>query len=233
MRAIFDVIARDGQMDGIPISLMEAMAAGVPAAPGLGRRRPRRGERSGSFLRSLLLRRRLARRGFAAPRRDYVPYLERSLEARPDFPDEEPERSLWMGETGIRLVLQRLAPTQSNLGRLSSLIAANEQDERCELMWGSPGTILAGRELGLETLDLMGFPPDNVKLVLNRARSRVGISDEEVPDARPAAEDVTALAPGGWLVRRGDRHTHAALDDRRARPGRVSRRRPSGPRWCS
>ncbi len=35
-------------------------------------------------------------------------------------------------------------------------------------------------KLGLETLDLMGFPSENVKLVLNRARSRVGISDDEV-----------------------------------------------------
>jgi len=93
---------------------------------------------------------RLARRGFVELRRDYVPYLERSLEAPPDFPDEDPERSLWMGETGIRLVLQRLAPSQANLERLSELIAANERDERCELMWGSPGTILAGRELGLD-----------------------------------------------------------------------------------
>ena len=93
---------------------------------------------------------RLARRGFVELRRDYVPYLEHSLEAQPDFPDEDPERSLWMGETGIRLVLQRLAPSQANLERLSELIAANERDERCELMWGSPGTILAGRELGLD-----------------------------------------------------------------------------------
>ena len=29
---------------------------------------------------------RLARRGFVDLRRDYVPYLERSLEAPPDFP---------------------------------------------------------------------------------------------------------------------------------------------------
>ena len=65
-----------------------------------------------------------------------------------DFPDQDAERSLWMGETGIRLVLQRLAPSQANLERLSELIAANERDERCELMWGSPGTILAGREIG-------------------------------------------------------------------------------------
>ena len=93
---------------------------------------------------------RLARRGFVELRRDYLPYLERSLEAGSDFPDEDAERSLWMGETGIRLVLQRLAPSRDNLARLSELIAANEQDERCELMWGSPGTILAGRELGLD-----------------------------------------------------------------------------------
>lgn len=93
---------------------------------------------------------RLARRGFVDLRRDYLPYLEHSLEAQRDFPDEDPERSLWMGETGIRLVLQRLAPSRANLERLAQLIAANERDERCELMWGSPGTILAGRQLGLD-----------------------------------------------------------------------------------
>ena len=93
---------------------------------------------------------RLAVRGFVELRRDYVPYLERSLEAPADFPTYDAERSLWGGETGIRLVLQRLAPSQANLERLSELIAANERDERCELMWGSPGTILAGRELGLD-----------------------------------------------------------------------------------
>jgi hypothetical protein len=93
---------------------------------------------------------RLARRGFAELRRDYVPYLERSLEAEPDFPDDDGERSLWMGETGIRLVLQRHAPSQANLERLAALIAANAQDERCELMWGSPGTMLAGHELSLD-----------------------------------------------------------------------------------
>jgi pilus assembly protein CpaE len=39
---------------------------------------------------------------------------------------------------------------------------------------------LKNTKLGLETLELMGFPPDRVKLVLNRARTRVGISDDEV-----------------------------------------------------
>jgi hypothetical protein len=93
---------------------------------------------------------RLERRGLVELRRDYVPYLERSLEAGPDFPDENAERSLWMGETGLRLVLQRLAPSSANLERLAALIAGNERDERFELMWGSPGTILAGKELGLD-----------------------------------------------------------------------------------
>jgi hypothetical protein len=93
---------------------------------------------------------RLERRGFVELRRDYIPYLQRSLDAPPDFPGEDADRSLWMGELGIRLVLQRLALTQANLDRMSALIAANERDERCELMWGSPGTILAGRELGLD-----------------------------------------------------------------------------------
>jgi hypothetical protein len=92
---------------------------------------------------------RLAERGFVERRRDYVPYLERSLDADPDFPDEDGQRSLWMGEVGVRLVLQRLAPSTANLERLARLIAANERDERRELMWGSPGTILAGRELAL------------------------------------------------------------------------------------
>jgi lanthionine synthetase-like protein len=94
--------------------------------------------------------RRLEQRGFVELRRDYVPYLERSPEAEPDFPGQDCERSLSFGETGIRLVLQRLAPSPANLERLSQLTAANEQDEHCDLMSGSPGTILAGRELGLD-----------------------------------------------------------------------------------
>ena len=87
----------------------------------------------------------LQRRGLAAVRRDYVPYLEQPYE--PDFADYDHERSLWMGETGIRLVLQRLAPSAENADRLETLIRANAQDERREVMWGSPGTMLAAAAL--------------------------------------------------------------------------------------
>ena len=83
----------------------------------------------------------LERRGLVELRHDYASYLERAYE--PDFPDDDHERSLWMGETGIRLVLQRLSPSKENADRLAELIAANSQDPRCELMWGSPGTMLA------------------------------------------------------------------------------------------
>jgi hypothetical protein len=87
----------------------------------------------------------LRRRGLTDVRRDYVPYLEQPYE--PDWPDHDHERSLWMGETGIRLVLQRLAPSAENADRLETLIRANVEDERCELMWGSPGTMLAAGAL--------------------------------------------------------------------------------------
>ena len=83
----------------------------------------------------------LQRRGLVELRRDYVSYLERTYE--PDFPDDDHERSLWMGETGIRLVLHRLSPSKENADRLAELIAGNAEDERRELMWGSPGTMLA------------------------------------------------------------------------------------------
>lgn len=92
--------------------------------------------------------RRLARKGFGELRHGYVTYLVRSLEEPPDFPDTP--RGLSGGETGIRLVLQRLSPSQANLDRLAELIAAHANDESRELMFGSAGTILAGRELELD-----------------------------------------------------------------------------------
>jgi hypothetical protein len=94
--------------------------------------------------------RRLAGTGVVVLSRDYVTYLESSLEAiadSPDFPEDDSQRSLWMGETGIRLVLQRMAPSSANADRLAQLIGANAADERRELMWGSPGTMLAARAL--------------------------------------------------------------------------------------
>jgi hypothetical protein len=94
--------------------------------------------------------RRLRERGLTDGGRDYVPYLEWALERPPEEPDGR--CSLMIGETGIRLVLQRLRPSAANRAALAELIAANARDPRRELMWGSPGTMLVARELGLEEL---------------------------------------------------------------------------------
>jgi hypothetical protein len=96
--------------------------------------------------------RRLSERGLVDVKGDYVPYLERSLEAPGDFPEDHPHRGLMTGETGIRLVLERLAPSGENRAELAALISANARDERRELMCGSPGTMLAAHELGLDAL---------------------------------------------------------------------------------
>src|SRR5439155_588267 len=81
-----------------------------------------------------------------------VPYLEESAVAPMDWSDTDETRSLSFGETGIRLVLQRLAPSTANLDRLVELIDSNAQDEHSELMLGSAGTILAGREVGADVI---------------------------------------------------------------------------------
>jgi pilus assembly protein CpaE len=39
---------------------------------------------------------------------------------------------------------------------------------------------LKNTKLGLETLDLMGYPPEHITLILNRADSRVGITHDDV-----------------------------------------------------
>jgi pilus assembly protein CpaE len=68
---------------------------------------------------------------------------------------------------------------------------------------------LKNTRLGLETLDLMGYDPDRIVLVLNRADSRVGIDDEDVlavvgrrPDIRvPSDVEVTrAVNQGSPIV---------------------------------
>jgi pilus assembly protein CpaE len=49
---------------------------------------------------------------------------------------------------------------------------------------------LKNTKLGIETLDLMGYPTENVALVLNRADSRVGITQEDVAAIIGRAPDI-------------------------------------------
>ena len=134
--------------------------------------------------------RRLGGSGVVGLKRDYVPYLERSLEAPADYPDENPRRSWCFGEVGIRLALQRLAPSAENLDELAARISENARDERRELMWGSAGTMLAARELGLGELWA-----ESAEWLRERARRRGPLGAGPVRHARP-------LSRAGARVRR-------------------------------
>jgi Lanthionine synthetase C-like protein len=79
--------------------------------------------------------------------------LER-YRARPDLADEDLAHppSLLMGETGILLAAEAVGSPAADRSRLAELVAANRDSEVRELMWGSPGTIVAARRAGLDEL---------------------------------------------------------------------------------
>jgi hypothetical protein len=58
--------------------------------------------------------------------------------------------SLLLGETGILAVAQKLSAPVADKRCLSDLVRANREHETWELLWGSPGTMLAARACGLE-----------------------------------------------------------------------------------
>jgi hypothetical protein len=83
-------------------------------------------------------------------RLDHAALVERALErwrARPDFGDVP---SLMMGESGLLLVAAVVGSAAADDERLGTLVRGNEENETWELMWGSPGTMLAARERGLD-----------------------------------------------------------------------------------
>ena len=74
--------------------------------------------------------------------------LRRYREA-PD-PDEPYPPSLLLGETGMLVVADAVGAAAADRGRLRELVRANREHPTWELLWGSPGTILAARACGLE-----------------------------------------------------------------------------------
>jgi len=95
---------------------------------------------------------------------------------------------------------------------------------------------LKNTKLGLETLELMGFPAENVKLVLNRARSRVGISDDEVvaiigrtPDVFvPSDRDIPRAVNEGKSILTAKPQSEAAQAFRSLAAGYIQDERPAG-----
>jgi hypothetical protein len=96
----------------------------------------------------------LRRRGYAETKLDLADLALRNLElyrARPDqmkirLPEPR-ESSLLCGETGILLVAYRLAASADLADELLARVRANVSNEADEVMWGTPGTLVAARAM--------------------------------------------------------------------------------------
>jgi len=94
---------------------------------------------------------RLRQDGHAESRLDLADLALRNVElfrTRPDFIKgmklpEPPESGLMTGETGILLVAWRLAPGDALADDLLARVRANVDNAAEEVMWGSPGTLIA------------------------------------------------------------------------------------------
>ena len=69
--------------------------------------------------------------------------------AVPDFGPDAHAPSLWMGETGLLVVAARIGSSAADRERLHELVCRNRGHPTWELMWGSPGTMLAARACDL------------------------------------------------------------------------------------
>jgi hypothetical protein len=94
----------------------------------------------------------LARAGAAELRRDWAPVATTLYECylrTPDFHEHGggQEPSFWMGEAGILLVAHRFAPAAWQEERVLACVHENRANPTRELMWGSPGTMLAAQTM--------------------------------------------------------------------------------------
>jgi Lanthionine synthetase C-like protein len=87
---------------------------------------------------------RLQREGFIDIAKDWAEVPRQARERYLSDPElDEPVPGLWMGEAGMLLVAYLLSASQAVADRLEACVAANIGNETNELMWGSPGTMLA------------------------------------------------------------------------------------------
>jgi hypothetical protein len=89
----------------------------------------------------------LGRAGAVDLRRDYAT-IANALHARYLASADEPKAGLLMGEAGILLAAQRVAPTADRAEAIRALAAGNADAPENELIWGNSGTMLAAQALG-------------------------------------------------------------------------------------
>ncbi len=98
---------------------------------------------------------RLRERGYGGGQLDLAAAAGQTLEAwrvEPDFPADvelprEAQSALLAGEAGVLLVAHELAPSGALGDDLHARVRENVANEARELMWGSPGTMLAARAM--------------------------------------------------------------------------------------
>jgi hypothetical protein len=82
--------------------------------------------------------------------REWIAALIEHYRASPDFDEQRHPPSLLMGETGLLVVAAKVGSPLADPQRLRELVRANCEHPSWELMWGSPGTMLAARAFGLQ-----------------------------------------------------------------------------------
>jgi hypothetical protein len=155
---------------------------------------------------------RLQRSGLADVGRDWDPVAAGLYEhylAEPDFQDmlEGTVPSLWMGEAGILVVAHTLAPAPWQEERLLEAVRANVANPSWELMWGSPGTMIAARVMHERTgaADWAEAWTASADELLAQWQGDVwrqdlyGTPSEYLGPAHGFAGNVLALAQGGLL----------------------------------
>jgi Lanthionine synthetase C-like protein len=154
----------------------------------------------------------LARAGVAGLRSDWAPVavgLVEQYSTTPDFQDlvDGTVPSLWMGEAGILLVAHTLAPSAAQEDRLLDIVRANEANPTWELMWGSPGTMIAAQVMHEQTgadrwLDAWRASADRLWAEWRDdlwQQDLYGSQQQILGPAHGFAGNVLALAGGGLL----------------------------------
>src|SRR4051812_8790400 len=78
------------------------------------------------------------------PSHDYPRLAGQALDSHRAHPERDgPAHSLWMGEAGIALVAWLLAPSAQIESRLAEVVTTEPEPDTVELMWGTPGLLLA------------------------------------------------------------------------------------------
>ena len=155
---------------------------------------------------------RLQRSGLAELRHDWASVATGLYEhylAEPDYQDvvDDTVPSLWMGEAGILVVAHTLAPARWQEEQLLAVVRGNDANPSWELMWGSPGTMIAARVLHERTgaAEWVEAWTDSADRLLAEWLGDVwrqelyGTPSEYLGPAHGFAGNVLALSQGGLL----------------------------------